>query len=106
MNTTIRRLIPLTLTPLTLTVATLAGLFMLHDRPTVVTLESVHMTGQRVPAVTVVQGPLVEVAARRADERARPVVQLPAVEVTARRAVEAPRVAQRRTVAEPARSPV
>ena len=114
MNTTARRFIPLTLPPLTLplqtllplTVATLAALFMLPDRPTVVALEAVHVIGQRVPAATVVRAPLVEVTARRADERAWPVVQLPTVEVTARRAADATRVAQQRPVALPAAKPV
>ncbi len=102
MNTTARRL-----TPLTLTAATLAALFLLHNGPTVVQLEPVHVTGQRVPAATVVRGPLVEVTARRADERGLQVVQLPAVEATARRTSDATRVvAQQRAVAVPARNPV
>jgi hypothetical protein len=112
MNTTARRLTPVTLT--TLSTAVLAALFMLHDSPTVVMLEPVHVTGQRAPAATVVQAPLVEVVARRADARAVQVsqvlnvVQLPRVEVTAQRSADptrATRVAQQRPAAVPARNP-
>jgi hypothetical protein len=66
MHTTIRRL-----TLLTLTIATLAAVFLLHEGPTVVQLEPVHVTAKRVPAAAVVQLPLVEVTARRGSDATR-----------------------------------
>jgi hypothetical protein len=85
-------------TPLTLTAATLAALFLLQDARAVtpvampvVTLDPVHVTGRSLPAV--VQLPRVDVIARRVAAPAMQVVQLPAVEVTARRADASPRIA-------------
>ena len=62
MTTTARHL-----TLLTFATAALATVFLLHEGPTVVQLEPVHTTAQRVPAAGVVQLPLVEVSARRSD---------------------------------------
>lgn len=73
MNTTARHL-----TLLTLTTATLAAVFLLHESPTVVQLEPVHMTAKRVPAAVVVQLPLVEVTARRGSDATRVADEAPA----------------------------
>jgi len=73
MTTTARRL-----TLLTLTTATLATVFLLHEEPTVVQLEPVHVTAKRVPAAVVVQLPLVEVTAHRSSDATRVAHDAPA----------------------------
>jgi hypothetical protein len=98
------------LTPLTLIAATLAAAFLVQGaraETTVVQLEPVHVTAQRVPAAraAVAQLPLVEVSARRVEAKGLQIVQLPAVEVSASRSEATSVLAQQRTNAAPARNP-